>query len=269
MLGKKSTAKEVIDFFASDLTGKTAVVTGGNSGIGLETVKALAYAGARVLLCCRNVEAGRRAIEEGIRAEGASGYAVPEAQVVVKQLDLADLRQVRTFAEDVLATEPRVDFLVLNAGVMSGPLSYTAQGFENHIGTNHFGHFYLTQLLLPKMKAQAHPSRIAVVSSMMHQIGSLYLDDLHFKTRRYFPWLAYCHSKLANLLFVKELADRCEGTGVRAFSLHPGVIMTGIQRNMFSISRLAISFFSDKTVAQGASTTVFACVAPVLTAHNE
>lgn len=161
-LGKRSTAKEVIDTFSPDLKGKTAVVTGGNSGIGTETVKALASAGCRVILCSRSVEAGEEAAEVQIKAaqgrEIKDGYSVPDADIKVLPLDLADLSSVEQLAKE-LESEKSIDYLVLNAGVMIGPKGYTKDGFERQIGTNHFGHFYLTDLLLPRMKLQETPSR--------------------------------------------------------------------------------------------------------------
>jgi hypothetical protein len=161
-LGKRSTAKEVIDAFSPNLKGKTAVVTGGNSGIGTETVKALASAGCRVILCSRNVQAGEEAAEVQIKAsqgrEIKDGYSVPDADIKVLPLDLADLASVEQLAKE-LESEESIDYLVLNAGVMIGPKGYTKDGFERQIGTNHFGHFYLTDLLLPRMKQQETPSR--------------------------------------------------------------------------------------------------------------
>jgi NAD(P)-dependent dehydrogenase (short-subunit alcohol dehydrogenase family) len=161
-LGKRSTAKDVIDAFSPNLKGKTAVVTGGNSGIGTETVKALASAGCRVILCSRNVQAGEEAAEVQIKAsqgrEIKDGYSVPDADIKVLPLDLADLASVELLAKE-LESEESIDFLVLNAGVMIGPKGYTKDGFERQIGTNHFGHFYLTELLLPRMKQQETTSR--------------------------------------------------------------------------------------------------------------
>jgi NAD(P)-dependent dehydrogenase (short-subunit alcohol dehydrogenase family) len=153
---------------------------------------------------------------------------------------------------------------------MACPLSYTAQGFELQIGTNHFGHWYLTQLLLTKMKAQTFQSRIVVVSSTAHMMASMNYDDLHYKSgRRYLAWPAYGNSKLANILFTKALADRLVGTSVIAVCLHPGVIATNLQRNMWAISRWVVTtLLPKKTVPQGAATTVFACVAPVLATHS-
>jgi len=265
-LGKKSTAKDVIDAFNRDLKGKVAVVTGGNSGIGIETVKALASAGARVVLCSRSVEAGEKAVEDYVRAsegrEIQGGYSVPSADVRVVQLDLADLASVdRTVKE--LEGEERIDYLVLNAGVMAGPKRTTKQGFERQIGTNHFGHFYLTKQLLPRMKEQEDPSRVVVVASTAHQFGSLDLSDLNYQNgRKYTPWGAYGQSKLANILFAKGLNDRLKGTKITANCLHPGVIATPLWRDTASVLAKFIMplLMKDKTPQQGAATTVFACL---------
>ncbi len=268
--GKKSTALEVINAYGTGkyLAGKTAIVTGGNSGIGLETVKALAHAGARVLLCSRSVENGKQMIDSEIKVSGLGGYIVEDtSSILVKQLDLADLKSVKALADDINASEARIDFLVLNAGIMALPnLEYTAYGFEKQIGTNHFGHFYFTQLLLEKMKKQGFPSRVVVLSSSAHQMGSRDLKDLNYKNGRgYGAWGAYGQSKLANLLFAKGLQDRVKDTKITAVSLHPGVISTNLFRQLGTITGWLFSnLFTDKTIPQGASTTLYACLAPEL-----
>lgn len=264
-LGKKSTAKDVIDAFKPDLKGKTAVVTGGNSGIGTETVKALASAGCRVILCSRSVKAGEDAVETHVKKADdkvkGGNYAVPDADIKVMQLDLADLRNVEQFAKE-LESEKSIDYLVLNAGVMMGPKGHTKDGFERQIGTNHFGHFHLTDLLLPRMKLQDTPSRVVVVSSNAHRMGKIDLHDLHYdKGRSYWEWLAYCQSKLANVLFTKELEKRLEGTKITATCLHPGVIATPLWRESWSCIRsMFLPFIKDKTVLQGAATTIYGCL---------
>ena len=241
-LNKRSTAKEVLAHYAggnaSYLAGKTAVVTGGNSGIGCQTVKALASAGCRVILASRSVKAGEDAIIEQCEQDVGDGYAVPNARslITVRQLDLASLESVKAFAA-ALAEEPHIDFLVENAGVMALPKrEETTDGFERQVGTNHFGHFYLVQLLREKLVAQNSPVRIVVVSSEAHKMSSLATvkdtEDLHFKgPRQYSAWGAYGQSKLANLLFAKSLADQLADTKVVAVSLHPGIIATNLQRS--------------------------------------
>lgn len=271
--GKKTTAKEVVDALAPDrsLAGRVAIVTGGNSGLGLETVKALAATGCRVVAGCRDKEAGRRAVEKELGSPGLGAYTVPDADVEVKRLDLADLSSVVAFATDVAASEPRVDYLVLNAGVMALPRrELTADGFEMHMGVNHFGHALLTRLLRSKLEAQEHPSRIVLLSSSAHNLGTLDVSDLHYSANNgagYSPWGAYGTSKLANLLFSRALAKRLPQDGhVITMAVHPGVIRTNIWR----FTPAKHSFFgwlldlllANKTVPQGAATTVWACLVP-------
>ncbi len=156
-LGKKSTAKDVVEAFGarSSLEGKTAIVTGGNSGIGLETCKVLAYFGCRVIMCSRSVENGIKVIDSEIKASGVGEYVCEDvSNIVVKELELEDLTSVKRFADDIIATEKRIDYLIFNAGIMALPtLEFTKHGFEKQIGVNHFGHFYLFRLLRDKIGA--------------------------------------------------------------------------------------------------------------------
>lgn len=205
-----------------DLAGRVAVVTGANSGIGLEAASALAGRGAHVVLACRDLGRGRTALE-GIRGERG------EVAVEVRELDLASLESVRACAESLLERFPRLDLLVNNAGVMAIPRRTTAEGFEMQLGTNHLGHFALTGLLLPRLLA-GDAGRVVTVSSAAHRGGRMNFDDLHGQ-RRYQPWLAYGQSKLANLLFAYELARRLEahGSAVRSVACHPGYAATNLQ----------------------------------------
>jgi NAD(P)-dependent dehydrogenase (short-subunit alcohol dehydrogenase family) len=198
---------------AADLpsfAGRTAIVTGANSGLGAVTARELARVGAQVILAVRNTGKGEAA------ARDMTG------DVEVRQLDLQDLASVRQFADGVDA----VDVLVNNAGVMAVPQAVTADGFETQIGTNHLGHFALTNLLLPKLT-----DRVVTVSSLMHWIGRISLRDLNWTARPYSAWLAYGQSKLANLLFTSELQRRLEavGSSVRALAAHPGYSHTNLQ----------------------------------------
>jgi NAD(P)-dependent dehydrogenase (short-subunit alcohol dehydrogenase family) len=248
---------QVVDAFGADqyLKGKTAIVTGGNSGIGyelpiifrsdaslqniplhyvrgrLETCKALASAGARVILCSRSVAGGEAAVKAELASRGHGGYVVDTSNVVVKALDLNSLPSIKAFADDFSATEDRLDFLILNAGIMALPrLERTDAGFERQIGVNHFGHAYLVQQLQNKMLATPDTSgRVVVLSSVAHTMGSVVPSDLHYKNgRRYAGWEAYGQSKLANLLFAKGLAHQLRGTPITAVSVHPGVIRTNL-----------------------------------------
>jgi NAD(P)-dependent dehydrogenase (short-subunit alcohol dehydrogenase family) len=201
------------EWTAADLpsfAGRTVIVTGANSGLGLVTATELARAGAKTILAVRNTAKGDEA------AAGITG------DVEVRKLDLQDLASVRAFADGV----DGVDVLINNAGIMAVPYAQTVDGFESQIGTNHLGHFALTNLLLPKVT-----DRVVTVSSMMHVLGWINLSDLNWKSRPYLAWPAYGQSKLANLLFTKELQRRLDASGsrVRALAAHPGYSATNLQ----------------------------------------
>lgn len=203
-----------------DQGGRTAVVTGANSGIGLVTARELARRGARVILACRSEARGKRA-QEHIARE------VPGAHVEFRPLDLAELSSVREFA----ASYPyeSLDLLINNAGVMALPYGKTADGFETQFGVNHLGHFALTGLLLPKL-LDTPGARVVSVSSFMHILANVDMGDLNSE-RRYRRWIAYSRSKTANLLFVHELARRltAAGSDVVAAAVHPGYADTNLQ----------------------------------------
>ena len=212
------------------LDGKTAIVTGANTGIGLETAVDFAQRNGRVILACRSREKGETAAELVKRRSGNNN-------VVFMQLDLASLDSVRNFATSVLDKEAHIDILVNNAGVMACPYMKTADGFEMQFGVNHLGHFLLTNLLLDRLK-EAPSARIINVSSSAHKRGKINFDDLNF-THNYSAFGAYAQSKLANVLFTRSLAKRLEGTKVIVNSLHPGVIRTELARHL---SVLIVSF---------------------------
>lgn len=207
-----------------DLTGRLAVVTGANSGLGFQTAARLAEHGARVVLACRNLEKADRAVAAIIAAQ-------PSADLAVEALDLADLASVRAFAQRMAARVDRVDMLVNNAGIMAVPKASTADGFEAHLGTNHLGHVALTALLLPQLQ-NAGAARVVTVSSVGHWAGRIHLDDLML-TRRYRRWPAYWQSKLANLLFTYELQRLLEGAGsdIIAVAAHPGASATELGKS--------------------------------------
>jgi NAD(P)-dependent dehydrogenase (short-subunit alcohol dehydrogenase family) len=226
-----------------DLHGRTAIVTGANSGIGRVAARELARAGAAVTLAVRDT------------TKGESAAAAMTGAVTVRRLDLADLGSIRSFAE---STEGPVDLLVDNAGIMATPAQRTADDFELQIGTNHLGHFALTNLLLPQIT-----DRIVVVSSDLHRSGKIDLDDLNWERRSYKPWAAYSQSKLANLLFVLEIQRRLgeAGSAVRAIAAHPGYAATNLQgRTGSPISNLA-GAIGNRLIAQsdamGALPTLF------------
>ena len=206
------------------LDGKTVIVTGGNTGIGLETAVDLAKRNARVILACRSVERGERAAVEVRKRSGNDN-------VVFVQLDLASLDSVRKCAAKILEEEPQIDILINNAGVMALPeRKLTKDGFEMQFGTNHLGHFLFTNLLLDRIK-ESPKARIVNVSSIGHSLGKLDFNNLNSECS-YSQWTAYGTSKLANILFTRGLVKRLEGTGVTANVLHPGAINTELGRNL-------------------------------------
>jgi NAD(P)-dependent dehydrogenase (short-subunit alcohol dehydrogenase family) len=216
----------------------------------VETCKALAYAGARVILCSRSVKAGEQVVKDEIGQPGLGGYTADTSLITVKALDLNSLQSVKAFTDEFNKTESRLDFIVCNAGIMALPsCEYTEAGFERQLGVNHFGHFYLVRLLLPKMLATDDTAgRIVVLSSSAHSMGKIDVNDLHYKNgRSYRAWQAYGQSKLANLLYAKELADRLaeSSPNVTAVSVHPGVIQTNLWRFGFCLDSICLfSLFS-------------------------
>jgi NAD(P)-dependent dehydrogenase (short-subunit alcohol dehydrogenase family) len=205
-----------------DQTGRTAVITGANSGLGLAAARALAAAGADVVLACRNTEKGEAAVAS-IWAE------VPDAALALEQLDLSSLASVCAFAERFTAGHDRLDLLINNAGVMAPPRRETADGFELQLGTNHLGHFALTGYLLGRMQGR-EDARVVTVSSTAHKVGRISFDNLQGE-RRYFRWSAYAQSKLANVLFARELDKRLRaaGSNVKSLAAHPGYSATNLQ----------------------------------------
>jgi NAD(P)-dependent dehydrogenase (short-subunit alcohol dehydrogenase family) len=199
--------------------GRVAIVTGANSGLGLETSRGLARAGARVVMACRNMEKGEDAAGR-VRADA------PSAEVSVEQLDLGDLGSIRAFAERM---PDRVDLLINNAGVMAAPRRLTKDGFESQFGTNHLGHFALTGQLLGRLLSAAEP-RVVTLSSGMHRAGTMKFDDLQGE-RDYNRWKAYGQSKLANLMFCFELQRRAVAAdaNLRSVAAHPGYAATNLQ----------------------------------------
>lgn len=232
-----------------DLTGRTVVVTGANSGIGLEAARALAAAGAHVVLACRNT------------AKGEAAAASLTGSTEVRELDLADLSSVGRFAADL---DRPVDVLVNNAGLMAVPEQRTADGFEMQIGTNFLGHFALTGLLLPRIT-----DRVVTLSSLLHRIGRIDLDDLNWERRRYQRWLAYGQSKLADLMFAYELQHRFVAAGslLRSVAAHPGYAATNLQTRTGTVQDRFMAI-GNRVVAQdaagGALPTLYAATVPDL-----
>lgn len=232
-----------------NLQGRTVIVTGANSGIGRAAAFALARAGASVTLAVRDTPKGDAA------ASTMTGH------VFVRPLDLADLGSVRSFVE---GTEEPFDILIDNAGVMAVPGQRTVDGFEMQIGTNHLGHFALTNLLLPLIS-----DRIVVVSSELHRRGRIDLDDLNWEKRSYKAWEAYSQSKLANLLFVRELERRLRdgGSPVRAVAVHPGYAATNLQSHTGRAAISMVTAIGNRLFAQsdtmGALPTLYGATADI------
>ncbi|MDP8257696.1 MAG: oxidoreductase [Candidatus Alcyoniella australis] len=234
--------------------GRTALITGANSGLGFQSARALAGHGARVVLACRNQEKGQQALD-AIRSEHA------DAQVELAELDLSNLESVRAFAAGFVKDNQRLDLLLNNAGVMVPPYGKTADGFELQIGTNHLGHFALDGLLMPLLLATPN-SRVMSVSSGGHRVGKVDFDDLHWERKRYAKWSAYGQSKLANLLFIYELQRRLEAIDAPtiAVAAHPGWASTNLQKYYW----LAVIFnpILAQTPEHGAWPSLFAATMP-------
>ncbi|XP_006626755.1 retinol dehydrogenase 12 [Lepisosteus oculatus] len=238
-----------------DLTGKTAIVTGANTGIGKFIALDLARRGARVILACRSPERGQRALEE-IRARSGN------ANVHLRLLDTSSLRSVREFARRVLQEEKQLHILVNNAGASGLPRGITEDGLEVSFATNHLGPFLLTNLLLDLMKSSA-PARIVNVSSANHWRGKVDFSHFRGENLTYTMDSVYNHTKLHNILCTNELAHRLQGTGVTANSLHPGVVMTEVMRHYNVVVRLIfnlIGFFFFKSSEEGAVSSIYCAV---------
>jgi NAD(P)-dependent dehydrogenase (short-subunit alcohol dehydrogenase family) len=239
MTSSKWTADDI-----PSLEGKTAIVTGSNSGIGLVAARELARHGAHVVMAVRDTSKGEKAA------------ATIDADREVRELDLADLSSVHAFAD---GWDGDIDILVNNAGIMAVPKGQTKDGFESQIGTNHLGHFALTNLLLPHVK-----DRVVTVSSGAHRIGKIRLDDLNWEKGRYERWRAYGQTKLAILLFVLELQRRLDeaGSGIRATAAHPGYASTNLQSHTGSALQNGLMSVGNKLFAQsmemGALPTLYA-----------
>lgn len=254
------TAREVAA--GIDLHGTTAIVTGGYSGIGLETTRALAEAGAQVIVPARTPAKAREALRDLPRT-------------TIAELDLLDADSIDAFAAQYLAGGRPLPLLIHNAGIMAAPLHYTAQGHESQLAANHLGPFRLTARLWPALR-QAGAARVVVLSSGAHRWAAFDFDDPDFRRREYDKWIAYAQSKTAGVLFAVELDRRAREQGVRAFAVHPGRIETGLQRSipLEEMQRFgwrdangeipAALRASYKTPEQGAATTVWCATSPAL-----
>jgi NAD(P)-dependent dehydrogenase (short-subunit alcohol dehydrogenase family) len=264
----ETTTAEMID--GIDLAGSVAVVTGATTGLGRETARALAAAGAHVVVCGRTSEKCEASI-------AAIREAHPHAVLDHEPFDLGDLSTVRAGAAGILSRHPEISILVNNAGVMFTPQGRTADGFETQFGTNHLGHFVLTNLLMPALLAGA-PSRIVNLSSAGHGFSDILWDDPNYDSRPYDKFEAYGQSKTANILFTVALEARHGAAGVHSNAVHPGMIMTDLARHMGEgdMEELGVRAARRedagtggglprfKSIEQGAATSVMAAVAPAL-----
>ncbi|MCU1645255.1 MAG: short-chain dehydrogenase/reductase [Nocardia sp.] len=256
--GAQSTASEVIA--GLDLTGYRVIVTGGGSGIGTETARALAGANAEVTLAVRNIEAAKVAAEDIVGDTGNN-------KIHIAPLDLADQASIVAFVAD---WHGPVHILVDNAGIMATPELRTPQGWEMQFATNHLGHFALTSGLRDSLAAAGN-ARVVVVSSVGHLNGQIVFDDIHFQRRPYDPWEAYGQSKTANILFAVEAAERWAADGITVNALNPGRIpATNLSRHIGEVQSAPASFepnstaVSWKTPVQGAATSVLLATSPLL-----
>lgn len=257
----KSTGDEVLADV--DLSGKTAIVTGGYSGIGLQTVKSLARKGATVIVPVRTPEKAKDAL------------AGLQGKIVMLPMDLADLASVRAFGEAVVGEIAGLDLLINNAGIMACPLTRVGPGWEAQFGVNHMGHFALTKALMPALE-KADAPRVVALSSTGHKLSDIRWDDPHYEETDYDKWQAYGQAKTANALFANGLSRRLKSAGGSAFAVHPGGIFTELQRFLPKEEMIALGWLGEdgepsemakqgfKTPAQGCSTTLWAATSSKL-----
>ena len=265
---KETTTNEILE--GLDLSGKKVLVTGASGGLGEETARALAAAGASVIMAARdntkNLEAKERILSSN-----------SEAKLELHELNLASLEDVRSSAEEFLSKNESLDLLVNHAGIMCTPFGHTTDGFEQQFGVNHLGHYLFTGLMMPALE-KSGASRVVCLSSGAHLICGVNLDDPMFERRDYDGWDSYGQSKSANALFAREFDRRYAEKGIHAFSVHPGMIFTELGRHMTEEDMASLmerrkaqisadedsnssdNMMSPKTVEAGAATTVWACV---------
>ncbi|MBD59770.1 MAG: oxidoreductase [Citromicrobium sp.] len=264
--GRTTEPQEVLE--GIDLSGKVAIVTGGYSGIGVETVRGLAGAGAKVIVPARN------------HAKAVGNLSDVAGDVAIMEMDLADLASVRAFADAFAKEHDRLDLLICNAGIMACPLTRVGPGWEQQFGVNHLGHFALAQALMPLLEKTAKEPdsdvRVVALSSTGHKLSNIRWDDPHWNDGEYDKWQAYGQAKTANALFAVGMNKRLAEQGARAFSVHPGGIHTPLQRHLDNEELVALGWMNEdgelseqaarmfKTPTQGASTTLWAATSPAL-----
>ena len=261
----KSTAMDVAE--GHDLTGKTVVITGGYSGIGFETTRALASCGARLILPARRPDTAKEALSD------------IEGDLTVSAMDLSDFESVAKGAAEIAESAPIIDILINNAGVMACPLRRVNDIYEYQFATNHLGHYLLTKGLMASLQSAEIP-RIVALSSTGHRLSPVRFDDPHFQKDPYDKWVAYGQAKTANSLFAVGLAQQYGKEGIAAYSVHPGGIMTPLQRHLAQEEMVALGWLNEdgsmppqvkalfKTPEQGASTTLVAALSPALNGIN-
>ncbi|MFT4861619.1 MAG: NAD(P)-dependent dehydrogenase (short-subunit alcohol dehydrogenase family) [Pseudohongiellaceae bacterium] len=245
-----------------DLSGKVVIVTGGYSGIGLETTRALVNAGAKVHVPVRSPEKAKVSLND---IQG----------VTVGAMDLADIDSVKAYAKSVIDSEAKIDLLINNAGIMACPEALVGNGWESQFGVNHIGHFVLTNALLPLLQ-QAQGARVVCLSSIAHRRSDVLWDDIHFTHTPYEKWTAYAQAKTANALFARALDIKFSDKGIKALSVHPGGILTPLQRHLGNeemqalgwtdaegnLSEMAAAMF--KSTTQGCTTSLWAATSELL-----
>ena len=259
--GSKSEPSEVME--GIDLSGKTAVVTGGYSGIGTETTRALLNAGCEVYIPARRTDVAVKELEGILSTEN------------IIEMDLASPKSVQTFVDDFSSQINKLDILINNAGVMACPEIRTSEGWELQFAVNQIGHFVLTKGLLPLME-KAEGARLVALSSTGHKISGIRWDDIHFNTSDYDKWTAYGQSKTAGSLLAVEVDKRMKSSGISAFGVHPGGIMTPLQRHLETEEMVVLGWMNEdgqpservakmfKSPTQGASTSLWAATSPQL-----
>jgi len=258
---RKSTGREVLADI--DLSGKVAIVTGGYSGIGLETTRALAEKGAKVIVAGRSMQKGK------------DNLADVKGSVDMASMDLSDLKSVQSFAGKILSTINQVDLLINNAGIMACPETRVGSHWESQFGVNHIGHFALTKALMPLLEKTPY-ARVICLSSTAHKMSDIQWDDINFESSPYHKWKAYAQSKTANALFANALSRRLQNSGGLAFAAHPGGIFTPLQRHLPQEEMVALGWLDKdggpselakqgfKTPEQGCATTLWAATSPLL-----
>ena len=255
--GMRSTASDVIAGIS--LSGKTALVTGGYSGLGLATVKALERAGARVIVGAR-------------RPNAAAADLKGIAGVTIVPLDLSDPVSIDGFAATISTKTGKIDILINNAAIMANALTRDARGYESQFATNHLGHFQMTARLWPLLQAAGAGARVVVLSSIGHRGGGVDFEDINFERRPYQKWLAYAQAKSANALFAVHLDTLGAPHDIRAFAVHPGGIATPLQRHLTMEEQVAMGWYDAdgnvhpgfKSIEQGAATSVWCATSPLL-----